>query len=216
MNLKNLTKNIPYQWRVQSFQPSTAVCVAYIDSRDVQIILDEEIGPENWQCDYKEIKGNLFCGLGIRIGDQWVWKWDCGTESNTEKEKGEASDSFKRAAVKWGIGRFLYDLDIVRIKWVEKDKKKYPANAKGEPIYDKGILTAYINSLQTKGKGGDTSHNHNSNLQEGKPLISNKQFKQLIERIEKGDHEAGKKAKETFSFESAQLKILNDKIPAIV
>lgn len=53
--------------------------------------------------------------MGIEVGDKTVWKWDCGTESNTEKEKGEASDSFKRACVNWGIGRELYTTPRVQI-----------------------------------------------------------------------------------------------------
>lgn len=82
----------------------------YKDARCDMNILDETVGAENWQRDHKEIKGNLYCGVGIwdKEKAQWIWKWDCGTESNTEKEKGEASDSFKRACVNWGIGRELY------------------------------------------------------------------------------------------------------------
>jgi len=82
----------------------------YKDARCDMNILDETVGAENWQRDHKEIKDNMYAGIGIynnAIGE-WVWKWDCGTESNTEKEKGEASDSFKRAGFNWGIGRELY------------------------------------------------------------------------------------------------------------
>src|SRR5437868_3432496 len=103
MNIKELTQFIPtYKWRIHSVSKSfpAATCVAYIDARDVMYILDEVVGPENWQSDYKEIKGNLYAGIAIKINNEWVWKWDCGTEPNTEKEKGEASDAFKRAAVK--------------------------------------------------------------------------------------------------------------------
>lgn len=151
-NLKDLLKEIPFQWRVQSISVNGAICVAYIDSRQVQDLLDEVCGPENWQSDYKEVKGNMFAGIGILINNQWVWKWDCGTESNTEKEKGEASDSFKRAAVKWGVGRFLYSKPIQKLKAIEKGKdfkgnpKYYPLyEEKNEPIYDKDKLTTYIN-----------------------------------------------------------------------
>lgn len=88
----------------------------YKDARCDMNILDETVGAENWQRDHKEVKGNLYCGVGIKNaitnGEQiiydWIWKWDCGSESNTEKEKGESSDSFKRACVNWGIGRELY------------------------------------------------------------------------------------------------------------
>lgn len=139
-----------YKWRVQSFSKNkpAAACVAYIDSRDVQETLDKVCGPENWQSDYKEVKGNLFAGIGIKVGDQWVWKWDCGSESDIEKEKGEASDSFKRAAVKWGIGRFLYDLDI---KYLKADMVKNDNNRpsvidnQGNKVFD---ITKYINQLR--------------------------------------------------------------------
>lgn len=73
-------------------------------------ILDETVGSEHWQRKHYECKGNLFCEIGIydESTGQWIWKGDCGSESNTEKEKGEASDSFKRAGFNWGIGRELY------------------------------------------------------------------------------------------------------------
>jgi hypothetical protein len=68
-------------------------------------ILDEEIGPEGWQCEFYEHKGTLFCRVGIYIQsiDQWVWKADAGAPSNMEAAKGEASDAFKRACFKWGM-----------------------------------------------------------------------------------------------------------------
>lgn len=88
----------------------------YKNARVDMNILDETVGPDKWYRDHKELKGNLFCGVGIEVEPgKVVWKWDCGTESNTEKEKGEASDSFKRACVNWGIGRELYTTPRVRI-----------------------------------------------------------------------------------------------------
>jgi len=146
-DLNGLIKEIPYKWRVQSINEKGATCVAYIDSRQVQDLLDEICGPENWQSDYKEVKGNMFAGVGIFVNDQWVWKWDCGVESKTEAEKGEASDSFKRAAVKWGVGRFLYDLKIVRLYSIQEGNKWLPKNKNtGKAIWDGKELTDYINS----------------------------------------------------------------------
>lgn len=128
MNLQDLKKEIEFKWR----KGPAGTQLAYIDARDVMDLLDEVVGAENWQDDYKEIAGNVYAGIGIRCKKivrtpidpnnsnpshnlhkhyEWVWKWDCGAESNIEKEKGQASDAFKRAAVKWGIGRFLYSLD---------------------------------------------------------------------------------------------------------
>lgn len=87
----------------------------YKNARVDMAILDETVGPENWQREHYECKGNLFCRVGIKCGDEWVWKADCGAESRTEKEKGESSDSFKRACVCWGIGRELYTAPFI---WV--------------------------------------------------------------------------------------------------
>ena len=74
----------------------------YKDARCDMNILDETVGAESWQREHYECKGNMYCKVGIWCDAQWVWKSDCGTESNTEAEKGEASDSFKRACVNWG------------------------------------------------------------------------------------------------------------------
>lgn len=85
----------------------------YKDARCDMNILDETVGAERWQRSHELINGNLFCNVGINFPDasgfdRWVWKQDVGTESYTEKEKGQASDSFKRACFNWGIGRELY------------------------------------------------------------------------------------------------------------
>ena len=125
MELKNLKKELPYKWRVQSVNQHGANCVAYIDARFVQDLLDDVCGAENWQVKYEEHKGNLFAHIGIKIGNEWVWKSDCGTESQVEKEKGEASDAFKRAGVMWGIGRFLYSKKIIKLPVKDKGAGKF-------------------------------------------------------------------------------------------
>ena len=87
-----------------------ATLLIYKDARVDQGILDETFGPMNWQRLHQVIEGRLYCTVSIwDTGKQmWVSKQDVGTESNTEKEKGLASDSFKRACFNWGIGRELY------------------------------------------------------------------------------------------------------------
>ena len=87
----------------------------YKDARVDMAILDETVGQANWQNNFYENKGILFCSLGINTNyankenpDRWIWKDDAGTESNTEAEKGNASDARKRAGFAWGIGRELY------------------------------------------------------------------------------------------------------------
>lgn len=86
-------------------------------------MLDEAVGNENWDCEYSSINGKLFCTVGIRCllpsGEtSWVYKQDVGTPSNMEAEKGEASDAFKRACFKWGIGRELYTAPFI---WIPKE-----------------------------------------------------------------------------------------------
>lgn len=83
----------------------------YKTARTDALILDETFGKMNWQCEYKEIKQNLYCGISVfnHEQNQWITKWDCGIESAYgDKAKGEASDAFKRAGFKWGIGTELY------------------------------------------------------------------------------------------------------------
>lgn len=102
----------------------------YKDARCDMNILDETVGVQNWQREHYECKGNLFCRVGILIDGVWIWKSDCGTESNTEAQKGEASDSFKRACFNWGIGRELYTAPFI---WV----KNGDVHLDGKKTYDK-------------------------------------------------------------------------------
>lgn len=142
MDLSKLKERMPYQWRIQSWnkEKKSAACVAYIDARDVANMLDSVCGPENWQDEYKTVGSLLFAGIGIKVGADWIWKWDTGSESNIEKEKGHVSDSFKRAGVKWGIGRFLYDLPVQRVKG---DGSGKVFDESGKQVWD---LTEYINN----------------------------------------------------------------------
>lgn len=81
----------------------------YITMRQAQQLFDSVVGPENWTCDFRDVGSRLFCRIGINIENQgWVYKEDCGSDSQIEGEKGGVSDAFKRAAVQWGVGRFLY------------------------------------------------------------------------------------------------------------
>lgn len=112
---------------------SYITALLYKDARVDANILDETVGADNWQCKFYECKGNLYCSLGIKK-DEWVWKDDCGTESNTEAEKGEASDAFKRAGFKWGIGRELYTSPFIYIPAVTKQGiANYKLNSLGKP-----------------------------------------------------------------------------------
>lgn len=111
--------------RVGTVSAKGATLLLYQDSRCAMNILDETVGRSNWQRDHKEVKGNMYCGIAIWDKDksQWVWKWDCGTESFTEKEKGESSDAMKRASVNWGIARELYSSPWIFVP-VDTQKKQ--------------------------------------------------------------------------------------------
>lgn len=106
----------------------------YKTARTDANILDETVGPENWENDFKLVDGVLYGGIGIDYGGKIVWKWDAGTESNTEAEKGRASDAFKRAGFKHGIGRELYTAPFIWIKDanIEEKNGKYYCNDRFE------------------------------------------------------------------------------------
>ncbi|MHA1912094.1 MAG: Rad52/Rad22 family DNA repair protein [Candidatus Kariarchaeaceae archaeon] len=149
IELNKLKEPIDVKWRLQSAKHGKAICIPYIDARDAQERFDEVCGMQNWSSRHKEEKGNLFCEIGVKIEDEWVWKSDVGSESSVEKEKGEASDSFKRAAVMWGVGRFLYKMDPVVLKTTTYKGKEYPFSPeKDSPIFDGTTLTRYINWLK--------------------------------------------------------------------
>ncbi len=105
--------------RISTVKNNGLSLLLYKDARCDMKILDETVGAENWQRDHKELKGNIYCGISIYDDSRWITKWDCGSESYTEKEKGEASDSFKRAGFNWGIGRELYTAPFI---WIPSAK----------------------------------------------------------------------------------------------
>jgi len=106
-------------FRVQSVNKGGyATILAYKDARVDMKRLDDIYSVEGWQKKYELIDNHLFCSVGIWSDklNQWIWKQDVGTESNTEKEKGEASDAFKRACFNLGIGRELYDYPLIQVQ----------------------------------------------------------------------------------------------------
>lgn len=94
--------------RVQSVKGDGLILLLYKDARADQNILDETVGPMNWQRSHTRDNANCIVSIWDKEKGQWISKEDTGTESNTEANKGLASDSFKRACFNWGIGRELY------------------------------------------------------------------------------------------------------------
>jgi hypothetical protein len=119
-------------WRVGSTtkDKSRGMALAYIDARDVMRRLDDACGAGGWQCEYVDMSnGTICCRIGIQSpSGEWVWKANGGSATgdvDNEKEremaeKGGYSDAFKRAAVLWGVGRYLYDIET---PWVELEQK---------------------------------------------------------------------------------------------
>lgn len=108
--------------KVKQVKENGSVFLLYKTARTDMDLLDETVGAMNWQSDYKVVNDNLYAGIGINNCGEWIWKWDCGVESRADGEgnekKGEASDAFKRAGFKWGIGRELYSSPFI---WISSD-----------------------------------------------------------------------------------------------
>lgn len=107
--------------RVSTCSEKGVSLLLYKDARADMNILDETVGPFNWKREHARDNANCIVSIWDEKKQQWVSKEDTGTESFTEKEKGLASDSFKRACFNWGIGRELYTAPFI---WVNADKCK--------------------------------------------------------------------------------------------
>jgi hypothetical protein len=124
-------------WRVgpTNRDKSEGQPLCYIDARTVMDRLDTVCGPAGWQNRYVMEGSKTVCEIGILCGDTWVWKADGAGDSDIEAEKGALSDAFKRAAVRWGVGRYLYDL---KAPWVPLKAKgnSYVIAAEARPQLD--------------------------------------------------------------------------------
>lgn len=113
----------------------------YIDARAVMERLDEVVGRPYWQREYQEVCGYVVCRIGIYVQtiEQWSWKSDIGHETDREPGKGAASDSFKRAAVNWGIGRFLHYIEAAWVSGYTDSRDRF--------YFDDNALETYRNRL---------------------------------------------------------------------
>jgi hypothetical protein len=123
-------------WRVGSTtqDKTKGMALAYISARDVMNRLDEVVGPHNWQDRYPHAGAKTVCEIDIWCeGRGWVTKADGAGDTDVEKEKGSLSDAFKRAAVRWGIGRYLYDLPS---PWVDLEPagRSFKISASGQAM----------------------------------------------------------------------------------
>lgn len=211
MNFKELTENlrkpIQYQWRVQSRtrDRSKAICTAYIDARDVMNTLDQYC-ENGWAVEYKEVAGFIFCGIGIRDDQSnTIWKWDCGQriESNPDDQmfeqagKSASSDALKRSAVMWGIGRFLYDLDMVTLPC---DSNGNVVDANGQRVWD---LTSHINN-----RGSIKSSAGVSNVPPELPSLDQDKYDMMVKYITEGKVKEVETAIKKYKLNDSQKKLL--------
>lgn len=146
--IRDLTSD-EIECKVASVTEKGCQLLLYKTARTDAKILDEVYGEMNWQCKYEEVKGNMYCTISVwdEKKQQWISKQDCGIESKFgDKEKGEASDSFKRAGFKWGIGVELYNTPFI---WIPTDKCKSLKQDNGKwTCRDK----FYVEAIQIKDK----------------------------------------------------------------
>ena len=121
-----------------------AMCLAYVDNRAVVDRLDEVCGPGNWKDEFyiiklgeKEGQVGFMCGISLRINDEWVTKWDGAQSTDIEKIKGGISGAEKRAAVKWGIGRYLYGLEatFANVSMTKVTGARWAKTKDGKPFW---------------------------------------------------------------------------------
>lgn len=135
------------EWRVGSTNKDKTKCLplVYIDARAAMDRFDAVCGPDGWQCNYiPGINGAWVCNIGVKMPDgQWVWKADGAGATDIEGEKGALSDAFKRAAVRHGVGRYLYE---IKAPWVPLDQGRYIADSERKKLTefyeDQGARTA--------------------------------------------------------------------------
>lgn len=140
--------------RISTVSQKGISLLLYKDARVDQNILDETVGPMNWQRSHSRDNANCTVSLWDDEKQQWISKEDTGTESNTEKEKGLASDSFKRACFNWGIGRELYTAPFI---WIAVGDCKVVDSGRTDK-YGKPVFTCY-DKFKVSRIGYDTDRN---------------------------------------------------------
>jgi hypothetical protein len=124
--------------RIATINQKGLSLLLYKDARVDQNILDETVGAMNWQRHHSRDNANCTVAIWDVEKKQWVEKEDTGTESYTEKEKGLASDSFKRACFNWGIGRELYSAPFI---WISAEDTEIKQGGNGKmQCYDKFVV----------------------------------------------------------------------------
>lgn len=166
----------------------------YKDARVDQKLLDETVGSLRWKKDYTFLDGKLYCTVSIWNDElkEWISKQDVGTESNTEKEKGQASDAFKRACFVWGIGRELYSAPDIRI-WLN-DGEYYEKNGAISPkpnLFKVVVMDVEDGKISRLVIADDSNNTRFEWPAQSKPYPTESQLKSMARRIAKGENLTG-------------------------
>ena len=225
--IEGLKKPMPYEWRIQSFSKdrTKAICTAYIDARQVMNRLDE-VCQHGWGVWYHEIAGFIFADITVydENGTRFT-RSDCGNRIVEDKNdnmyeqagKSSASDALKRAAVAWGVGRFIYDTAPVTVNVYQNRR---PLGADGQPIRN---LTSYINNLQVKRSAAPEPAPKAEVAKEpvapaaatppqapvkqavkGKPALTEEKLQAMADTINAGDHVSVEKAMNKYALTESQ------------
>lgn len=180
--------------RIATINEKGLSLLLFKDARVDQKILDETFTPFGWKRTHQVIDGNLYCTVEIWDEDkrQWVAKQDVGTMSYSEKEKGQASDSFKRACFNWGVGRELYTAPFIWISAekvrIEKREDKFYCNERFKVKEIRYSTEREINHLVIVGNGGILlySLSKSAELEKDKhPILSDGQLKRLEKELQR-------------------------------
>ena len=225
----DLSKPLPYEWRVQSKTKNgdKAICTSFIDARTVQQVLDDVCAKHGatWDVDYKDVCGVIFCGITIQIEADKTnnvqyessTRWDAGNrieEKTTDKMyvqggKSAASDAFKRAAVMFGIGRFLYDIAPMTLPFDGYNV----IDEQGRKVYD---LTTYIRGLAKKPQSKrkkEAPKTETPPAEKLKKLLPS-QYDAMKKAIEAGNYRSVEEALPKYDLSIGQRQVLTTAIDA--
>lgn len=183
--------------RVAMINERGASLLLYKDARADQKILDETFTPFGWKRTHQIIDGNLYCTVEVWDAqkDQWIAKQDVGTVSFTEKEKGQASDSFKRACVNWGIGRELYTAPFIWIPAgsvkIQRKGEKYVTTDRFEVKSIDYNANREIVSLEIVNASGAVVFRKTEAADKKPPYLVPEDFGQLEEELKRTGVELG-------------------------
>ena len=184
-NLSRLAEPLPaesVEWRIGQCGKKNdgtywAKALAYLTNRSIMHLLDDVVGPANWTNEYREWSGGgkhgVLCGLSIRCDGEWITKWDGAENTDIESIKGGLSDAMKRAAVQWGIGRYLYKLEATFVECSTQRQSgwNYARDKAGEFYWKTPDLPAWA---LPAGSGGRGSRRAGNATESTGPVLSRK------------------------------------------